>query len=573
MNFIRDLKVSAKLFVILAIAIVSLWAVGFTGYYYLAKSAQGMDGLYNDNLLSVARLNEMRAHARTIEADMLDLMLTKDSALSSKIVKDIEQRTEAFNKDLALYESSSLVGWEKEKMAELKKDLEKYRASRKKVIDLAFINKDEEAYLLYNSETRSAFDAFNKDLMELAEGNVKEASQINDLNKSNSGIGIMLFICIISLGTLLVTVLGWFIIKLITRNLNNVINHLGEIAKGDFSLDVPKEDLKGNDEFGTLARAFDKMQNNMRQLINGLSKTSEQLAASAEEMAASAEQSALAATQVASTITEVASGAEKQSQAIDATSSAVQHISSGIQNAAANTELVRDTTDKTAAAAEKGLTAITSAMDQMGSIEKTVSTSATVVTALGERSKEIGNIVDTISGIAGQTNLLALNAAIEAARAGEQGKGFAVVAEEVRKLAEQSQAATEQIAALIEKIQRDTAQAVVAMTAGTEEVKKGTDVVGIADKSFQNIAELIKLVFSEVGEISATMQQISKGSEQVVGEVQQIDSISKTALGHTQTVSAATEEQSASMQQIAASSQRLTRMAEELQRSIQQFKV
>ena len=95
----------------------------------------------------------------------------------------------------------------------------------------------------------------------------------------------------------------------------------------------------------------------------------------------------------------------------------------------------------------------------MANIEKTVANSVAVVTKLGERSKEIGQIVENISGIAGQTNLLALNAAIEAARAGEQGRSFAVVAEEVRKLAEQSQEAAKQIANLIGEIQGDTDKA------------------------------------------------------------------------------------------------------------------
>ena len=109
----------------------------------------------------------------------------------------------------------------------------------------------------------------------------------------------------------------------------------------------------------------------------------------------------------------------------------------------------------------------------MTAIEKSVDLVASTISKLNERSQEIVQIVDAISTIAGQTNLLALNAAIEAARAGEQGRGFAVVADEVRKLAEQSQEAAKQIAALITMIKEDTKEAVSAMDTGVQEVKTG----------------------------------------------------------------------------------------------------
>ena len=201
----------------------------------------------------------------------------------------------------------------------------------------------------------------------------------------------------------------------------------------------------------------------------------------------------------------------------------------------------------------------------MAQIEKTVDDSAQLVGKLGERSSEIGKIVDTISGIAGQTNLLALNAAVEAARAGEQGRGFAVVAEEVRKLAEQSQDAAKQIAGLINEIQVDTGKAVNAMKEGTREVKAGSEAVQDTGRTFDDIVNLVGQVSEQVNDISAAIEQMAASSQNIVTSVKHIDKISKEASAHTQTVSAATEEQLASMEEIASSSQALANLAQNLQ--------
>ena len=216
--------------------------------------------------------------------------------------------------------------------------------------------------------------------------------------------------------------------------------------------------------------------------------------------------------------------------------------------------------------------AVGRAVTQMASIERTVNNSAQVVAKLGERSKEIGQIVSVISGIAGQTNLLALNAAIEAARAGEQGLGFAVVADEVRKLAEQSQEAAQRIAELIGEIQGDTDQAVVAMSEGTREVKVGSEVVTAAGQAFAEITELVAHVSEQVQDISQVMQRMSQGSEQIVTSVHTVSNLSEAAMGEAQTVSAATEEQSASMEEIASSSRALANLAQDLQEAVNRFR-
>jgi methyl-accepting chemotaxis protein len=209
----------------------------------------------------------------------------------------------------------------------------------------------------------------------------------------------------------------------------------------------------------------------------------------------------------------------------------------------------------------------------MDQIETSVTQSAVVVENLGENSQQIGKIVEVISSIADQTNLLALNAAIEAARAGEAGRGFSVVAEEVRKLAEQSQKATEEIKNLILKIQGDTKQAVATMGIGTSNVKTGAAAIRNVGTQFSNIFSMVNDIRDRMTEIASSVQGVSIGSQKIVEAIMNVDSVSRDTAGETQSISAATQEQSASMEEIASASQSLAQMAEAMQETIHRFKI
>lgn len=349
-------------------------------------------------------------------------------------------------------------------------------------------------------------------------------------------------------------------------------NQVVRVAEGD--LQVEKIDAEGqNDEIGELAKSFNSMIDSLRDLVKQVQSQSQNVAASSEELTATADQSAQATNQIAAAVTDIARGTNQQVSTVDEATTVIEQMSASIEQVAANTNSVANVADKAANAAQAGGKSVDTAVKQMASIAKTVSNSAIVVAKLGDRSKEIGQIVDTISGIAGQTNLLALNAAIEAARAGEHGRGFAVVADEVRKLAEQSQEAAKKIAGLITEIQGDTDKAVVAMDEGTREVKVGTEVVNTAGQTFNEIMTIVNQVSSQVKEISIALQKITAGNQQIVASVKAIDQISRENAGQTQMASASTEEQSASIQEIAASSQNLAKMAQDLQEVISKFKV
>jgi len=363
---------------------------------------------------------------------------------------------------------------------------------------------------------------------------------------------------------------AWYISRKISTPIIELSSIVGQIAKGDLRNQVQ---IHSEDEIGELGKAVNVMTSDLRTLIEQLATSAGQLAASSEEMTASAEQSAQAANQVAESITEVAAGAGTQLQAAHTSKNIMEKLSSGSREIADNTITIVDTAEKTSVASYAGGNAIMDAKNQMACIENSVKNSSIVVSSLGERSKEIGEIVNTISGIAGQTNLLALNAAIEAARAGEQGRGFAVVADEVRKLAEQSQEAAKQITGLITQIQNDTAKAVAAMVDETQQVKCGTEVVDKAGKTFDEITALIQRMSTQTREVSIEIQQMVTGSESMSALVSEIDSISNNTAEQTQTISAATEEQSASMEEIASASHALANMAEEIRLTISKFKI
>lgn len=571
MQWYHNLKMGTKIISLLLMMAVFMGIVGSCGLYFTNKMSSGMNDVYKDYLLPVKWLNATRGEARAVEADVLEILNPgTDNSKIQKLQEDILARTSETEKVLTSYEQTNLEPYEKERITALKESLRGFRLERQKAIDLAINGKKVEGFAYYNQNAAAHSDNINKLLKELAEFNAKRAEDINEGGKKDAAFATRTVIVVSLFALVISLLLGWMIARSIARRLQSVVMTLQKVADGDLAQTMK---VTAEDEIGEIGHALNSTTKNLRNLVAQVLQSAELVAASSEELTASAEQSAQATTQVAATISEVANGSEEQVSTIGETACIIEQMSAGIQQAAANANTVASMSDKTAEAARKGGDAVDSAVAQMNNIEMKVSRSAQVVTKLGDRSQEIGAIVDTISGIAGQTNLLALNAAIEAARAGEQGRGFAVVAEEVRKLAEQSQEAAKQIATMIREIQSDTDQAVQAMNEGTREVEVGTGVVNSAGHSFKEIVKLVQAVSEQVREISAATQQMASGSQQVVTSVHQINKISKDIAGQTQTVSAATEEQAASMEEIAASSQSLSKMAEDLQNAVRIFKV
>lgn len=386
--------------------------------------------------------------------------------------------------------------------------------------------------------------------------------------KTNVLIKIISSVIIVAI--LLITGLAFFVARKIARPIQEMQQSALKMAEGDLTHSV---NIQSNDELGSLAEALNQMAGNLKKLIRNVQENSHQLASASEELTASAQESAETTTHVAASISEVAGATNQQYNAITEATNVIEKMSHQISQSAENANISSRHATEAATASSSGEEAAQKAIQMMTDIEKTVEESADAVEKLGARSKEIGNIIDTISAIANQTNLLALNAAIEAARAGEQGKGFAVVAEEVRKLAEQSQSSASQIAELILQIQQETDAAVSSMQIGKKDVSSGSQIVREAGSAFRTISERIQNLAEETSKTATIADQLSAHSQQAVLSLKKIDDSAKKTSKEVETVSAATEEQAASMQEISSSSHILANMAQKLQDTVQKFRI
>ena len=371
-------------------------------------------------------------------------------------------------------------------------------------------------------------------------------------------------------------VLGMYIGRRIAQPILTACERVNVLATGD--LRVQEDAATGalydrKDEIGQICRSIRELHKNLRQLMATIAESAEYVAAASEELTSSADQSATVSNQVADSIVKVAGSCNEQLTSVSHAGEQTQELSQHMDDFRQTIRQSEEMISVANTAADNGSREVTAAASQMEVIERSVEASEQVIAGLGEESKKIGTIVDTISEIAAQTNLLALNAAIEAARAGEHGRGFAVVAEEVRKLAEQSQTAAGEIADLIRSIQQTTEQAVTSMHDGVEQVRSGTGAVRNAGNTFNEIVSTVTQVAEQSSAMSGVVDNLAAGTAQIKTAVDTIDRMSRSVSDEAETVSAATEEQTASMHEIADASRSLAEMAQKLQEAVGKFKV
>ena len=347
----------------------------------------------------------------------------------------------------------------------------------------------------------------------------------------------------LTLGTLiLVSFGGAFTIRSVTKPIGSMIKTLEVIAGGDLT---KRLDQDRKDELGKLAGATNTMTDSLAQLIGEVSTSTTEVASAATEIAASAEQ--------------MAAGLANQQEQSTQVSAAVEEMATSVGEVAKKSAEAASVAQESGKEASRGGEIVDSTIEQMRNISEQVNESAQAVTRLGEKGQQIGDIVGVINDIADQTNLLALNAAIEAARAGEHGRGFAVVADEVRKLAERTTKATEEVTRSVREIQDETGSAIEQIEAGTERVTQGVTLATSAGEALERIVSGSSDLGTMVQGIAAAAEEQSAASEQIARSVEAINAI--------------TVESSEGAAQSARAAAQLSEQAETLQHLISRFKL
>jgi methyl-accepting chemotaxis protein len=610
------------------------------GLLQLSAANSRIDNLYRDQLGGEAQLSAMNRDELQIQIDLAALPLSIDSTERAALMTEITTLEKDFNDRIAAAYAGDADGTDRSSIDKVKGTFTAWSSAfEKDVLAPARAGNFGAGLEPLRTTLPPLRSALSAALSSAESAKLAAAKQQYDASNTDAGRSYLVllaaFLGAIATGVVVSTLFARSIagrVKAVQAMLMEMTDNcasaleagLGALSRNDLSMTVrataqPLEDRSGDEIARTAGVAntllerllatvdsYETARNSLSSAISEVKAAAEGLSRASNQLNSVAAQSGETSGQVAMTIGQMASGASDQARAASQTSNAsleltriigqvgegaagtrirvgdaagaIEATTEAVERAMRDSDEMAPLNERVTTALAAGEQAVGESSDGMRRISQAVDVTAARVTELGARGEQIGAIVETIDDIAEQTNLLALNAAIEAARAGEQGKGFAVVADEVRKLAERSSRATKEIAALITEVQKGTAAAVAAMTAGAAEVETGAELAEQAAGALREInqaAEARNLVLEDmlaaVGEIRSLSAEVVRATDGIAEIASQTDeaavrmgSAADTVGSSVESIAAISEENSAAAEEVSAATEQMSAQAEEV---------
>jgi len=526
---LKKMKMGTKLIGgFLVVALIAA-VVGMTGIVNIHKVAKADLGLFQDSLVPLPVLADLRVGVQAVRVAARDDLAARTPEQMQRFESQISSEIVSFDKTLATFDASNMEPEEKKVWGEFQDGKKEYFDYIQKVIATKKAGKPEQGWDILWSDRWVELTSRVVGAVEKIEAS--EAADAKKTSEENTALANTaereMMVCIL-VGLIVAIGGGLWVTSLIVRPLSKVVMVLETVAQGDLT---PRVEIDSKDEIGLMGEALNKTLTKIADTIRSVAESAQQVANASEEFSAVSQQ-------ITSNSEETTAQANVVSSATDMVNRNLQTVATGAEEMTSTIQdIARNATDSARVASE--------------AVKTAESTNATI-SKLGVSSAEIGQVIKVITSIAQKTNLLALNATIEAARAGEAGKGFAVVANEVKELAKQTAKATEDISQKIAAIQTDTKGAVDAIATISAVINQLNDIS-------TTIATAVEEQSATTNEMSRNVTEAAKGSNEIS---QNITGVAQAAQG---TSSNAHESMKAA--------QALAQMSTQLRGLVEQFKV
>lgn len=378
----------------------------------------------------------------------------------------------------------------------------------------------------------------------------------------------MIMVTIVTL--LLLSMVVWFVSGRLTKPILNMVGITARLSQRDLTQDI---ESKNRSEIGLLMNSLRDMNESLNVVIKQMVGSSDHLARVSGDLLQTAEQTGQASEQVSASAEEVARAATAEAEDAQKTSELVQQVGMAMQNVGSTTEAISNQSVNFKNIVGKVTGLMLRQKDEMDNTVNSTVNVAGVIEELSNKTQEIGEIINVINNIAGQTNLLALNAAIEAARAGEAGRGFAVVAEEVRKLAEETGSATLNIETIINEVQAEVERVVAEVDKVEMQVREQGASLEEGVASFQEIEQGAAEIDNAIQDISATFEELLASADEMSQAIENISAATEESAASAEEVTAISQNQLAAVQGIVTISQELEKLAIDLKKVTDTFKL